>query len=84
MRVGMVLVHLKKETAVGLPQQMIRAAACGGIAAIAYLTIAGAAAAVELLPRVNPGDTIAVFGDSISTGNGYGYHAVRLLNEAHP
>ena len=60
------------------------AAAVGGIASLVCLTLVAGATAEELAPRVNPGDTIAVFGDSISTGNGYGHHAVRLLNEAHP
>jgi lysophospholipase L1-like esterase len=35
-------------------------------------------------PLVQPGDRIAIFGDSISTGKGYGYKAVELLKAAHP
>lgn len=55
------------------------------IAAVTCLAITGTCAlAEELVPRVKPGDKIVVFGDSISTGNGYGFHAVQFLNEAHP
>ena len=54
--------------------------ACCALVAV----IGGRALADELVPKVKPGDKIVVFGDSISTGNGYGYHAVQFLNEAHP
>ena len=35
-------------------------------------------------PLVQPGDRIAIFGDSISTGKGYGYLAVELMNAEQP
>ena len=53
------------------------------IAAIAMLLPTTIRAAKET-PLVHPGDKIITFGDSISTGNGYGYLAVKLLNNEHP
>jgi len=35
-------------------------------------------------PLVKPGDRVAIFGDSISTGQGYGYLAVQLMNQEQP
>lgn len=51
---------------------------------VGLATVTWCAFAKEAVPLVKPGDRIAVFGDSISTGNGYGYHAVQFLNAAHP
>ncbi len=49
-----------------------------------FAVTGGRILADDLVPRIKPGDKIVVFGDSISTGNGYGYHAVQFLNEEHP
>lgn len=43
-----------------------------------------AAPAAEPVPLVQTGDRIAIFGDSISTGKGYGFIAVDLMNKALP
>lgn len=42
------------------------------------------AQAAESVPLVRPGDRIAIFGDSISAGKGYGFIAADLVNKALP
>lgn len=51
---------------------------------ICALLIPVFAFAAKGTPLVQPGDKIVTFGDSISTGNGYGYLATNLLNAEHP
>ena len=51
---------------------------------IMAVTVAVAWTAGAGEPLVRPGDRIAVFGDGISTGKGYGFLAVELMNRDRP
>jgi len=51
---------------------------------LALLLVGMVMSPVLAAPLVKPGDKIVTFGDSISSGQSYGYYAVQLLNAEHP
>jgi lysophospholipase L1-like esterase len=75
--------RIRKGLAKAHPHKALCAlAAATGLACLAVA--ASRASAEEPVALVKPGERIVVFGDSISGGNGYGFHAVQFLNQEHP